>query len=209
MGLHKRINTIPPEIHSLIQHRLREFASFKDKPNEDWFSELCFCLLTANAKQKTGAAIQRDLGYHGFTNLLLPELVQEIKNHKHRFHNTKAERIILARNHKNIKAVIQGIVLGQGQSAAREWLVENVKGLGFKEASHFLRNTGHEDLAILDRHILRIMNEEGIIPSIPTLTKKNYLELEQKLQYLASSLSVSLSHLDLLLWYLQTGEVLK
>lgn len=209
MGLHQRINTIPPEIHSLIQHRLREFSSFKDKPNEDWFSELCFCLLTANAKQKTGAAIQRDLGYHGFTNLLLPELVQEIKNHKHRFHNTKAERIILARNHKNIKAVIQGIVLGQGQSAAREWLVENVKGLGFKEASHFLRNTGHEDLAILDRHILRIMNEEGLIQSIPTLTKKNYLELEQKLQYLASSLSVSLSHLDLLLWYLQTGEVLK
>src|SRR5438093_13545617 len=65
----------------------------------------------------------------------------------------------------------------------REWLVENVKGLGYKEASHFLRNIGlGEGFAILDRHILRNLHRLGVITEIPvSITKKRYMKNETNL----------------------------
>ena len=61
----------------------------------------------------------------------------------------------------------------------RAWLVREVKGLGWKEASHFLRNIGFRDLAILDRHILRNLRRHGVIRTIPaSLPEKRYLAIE-------------------------------
>lgn len=83
-------------------------------------------------------------------------------------------------------------------------------GLGYKEASHFLRNVGYEDLAILDRHVLRTMKDYEIINEVPkALTRRKYIELEGKLRNLAAQLNMSLSKLDLYIWYMKTGAVLK
>src|SRR5438034_9606199 len=81
----------------------------------------------------------------------------------------------------------------------REWLVENVKGLGYKEASHFLRNIGlGEGFAILDRHILRNLDRLGVITEIPvSITKKRYLEIEEKLRRFATEIGIPLADLDL------------
>jgi N-glycosylase/DNA lyase len=94
-------------------------------------------------------------------------------------------------------------------TTVRDWLVENVKGIGFKEASHFLRNTGSKDVAILDRHILSLMIEHKIIEKPKTLTPKSYLLIEKKFIKLANRLEITPAKLDLLMWYLKTGEVLK
>jgi len=93
----------------------------------------------------------------------------------------------------------------------REWLVKNIKGLGYKEASHFLRNIGFgENLAILDRHILKNLYRIGIIENIPSsLSKKIYLDIENRMRVFAKEINIPLEHLDFVLWYKETGEVFK
>ena len=89
-------------------------------------------------------------------------------------------------------------------------LLEKVDGIGYKEASHFLRNVGFDGAAILDRHILTLMREYKLIEHVPeTLTRRRYLEIEEKLRELAGKVDLSLAELDLYLWYMKTGEVLK
>jgi hypothetical protein len=53
-------------IGKIVRKRLGQFASFKNKPTEDWFSELCFCILTANSRGRTAFRIQQELGPKGF-----------------------------------------------------------------------------------------------------------------------------------------------
>ena len=92
----------------------------------------------------------------------------------------------------------------------REFLVQNVKGFGLKESSHYLRNIGYRDLAILDRHILKNLHKYNVINEIPSnLTPKTYLEIEDKFKEFSSKLNIPLDELDLLFWSMETGEVFK
>ena len=181
-----------------INSRLEEFKY------NTWFSELCFCLLTANSKAKTAISIQEELGSEGFLNSSFEDVRECILMNKHRFHNNKAKFILEARKFANIKELLSG----KTEFEARTFLVENIKGLGLKESSHFLRNVGFENLAILDRHILNLMLEHSLINNIK-LNKKNYLNYESKLKELANTLNMNMAELDLYLWYLKTGEILK
>jgi N-glycosylase/DNA lyase len=92
----------------------------------------------------------------------------------------------------------------------RLWLVNQVRGLGWKEASHFLRNVGHRDLAILDRHILRNLIRTGVLRRLPkTLTAKRYAAIEAKFRDFAGQVGIPMDELDLLFWSMETGTVLK
>jgi len=210
MKLKSQIESIPDDVKSLIEQRLQEFQSFQDKKSEDWFSELCFCLLTANSRAKTAISIQNELGFQGFAYHTKSKLVEAIKRNKHRFHNNKASYIIEARKNLDIKDKINKIINEKSELEAREFLVQNIKGLGYKESSHFLRNIGVESLAILDRHILNTLKEQSIIEDTPkTLNKKTYHDIESKFNKIAFLLDMTPAKLDLYLWYLKTGEVLK
>ena len=193
------------DINNVVIRRLSEFESFKNKSGDEWFSELCFCILTANAKQKTGATIQAQITADGFKTLSEETLANLIKVNKHRFHNTKAKYIVKAREFANVKDIIKEMTEVQ----ARDFLVENISGLGMKEASHFLRNTGGQSLAILDRHILSLLAEYNIIQKPKTLNVNAYKEIEKKFTEIASMLRMPPAKLDLFLWYIKTGEVLK
>jgi N-glycosylase/DNA lyase len=201
------------KVKSEIDKKLRIFTDFNKKNNKEWFGEMCFCILTANSKAKTAIAIQKELTASGFCTLCLDDIRDAIIRNKHRFHNNKARFIVEARKHINIKDVIKPIVGSKGNKSqldAREWLVKNIKGLGYKESSHFLRNVGYFNLAVLDRHILNLMKEDGLIHEKPkSLNKKKYLEIEQKFRQLASKLGMSCAELDLYMWYMKTGWVLK
>ena len=87
---------------------------------------------------------------------------------------------------------------------------KGVKGIGYKEASHFLRNIGFKGYAILDKHVLRSLHEYGVIdnPKPPTSGKK-YLEIEAKMKEFAKEIDIDFDDLDLLLWSNKTGEILK
>ena len=197
-------------IKETVDKRLSEFKAFENKEGEEWFSELCFCLLTANSRASSAIRIQNQMGANGFIHSPRENIVQVIKMNKHRFHNNKAKFIVNARKFANIKAIIQKIINEKGEQEAREFLVEHVKGLGYKESSHFMRNVGYTNLAILDRHILNLMVENGYIENKPkSLNKKTYLEIEEKFNEIARELGMSSAELDLYMWYMKTGVVLK
>jgi N-glycosylase/DNA lyase len=195
---------IGQDVRSKIDH----FASFKDKSDEEWFSELCFCLLTANSKASTACKIQADLGGKGFLKKSPEFICKTIQKHKHRFHNNKTKFIVEARKHHKIKETVQSQLTKPKK--LREWLVNNIKGYGYKEASHFLRNTGYLDFAILDRHILNLMLEHKVIRKKPTtLNKKKYTYIESRFKMLAKKVNMSCAELDYYMWYMKAGEVLK
>lgn len=188
----------------LIDKRLKEFKQLGRKGNDEWFCELCFCILTANSKAATALSIQDELGVKGF--LCLPEdsVCDCIKRNKHRFHNNKARYIIHARKYRKIKDILKK------QKDPRAWLVENIKGLGWKESSHFLRNVGYTDYAIIDRHVLNILKENNLIKKKPgSLQKSKYLEIESILLRICKKLNMTQAELDMYLWYMKTGQVLK
>ena len=111
-------------------------------------------------------------------------------------------------NPVSLKSILSEINDGH---QAREWLVGNVKGIGYKEGGHFLGNIGFDqDLAILDRHILKNLKKLGVIDSFPdSLTKRQYLATEVKMKELSHAIRIPMSHLDFVLWYKETGEILK
>ena len=194
------------DVGKTVTERMREFRALRKKGSSDWFSELCFCILTANSTAKLGIRIQRELGADGFLTLSREALTSALKKAGHRFYNTRAQFIVEARKFVNLKPITEF----EGTSQAREWLVKNVKGIGPKEASHFLRNVGYDDVAILDRHILSLMREHGLVDQVPrTLGLKKYLAIEGMLKGLAKRVGLSLGELDLYLWYTKTGAVLK
>lgn len=192
-------NLEKPEI---IKTRLQEFQELRKQDNNSWFSELCFCILTANSQAARAIAIQEALGPEKFLKLSQEELANTIKNFGHRFYNNKAKYIVEARKYKDIKNIIFNLTGKQ----AREWLAKNIKGIGYKEASHFLRNLGWHDIAIIDRHILKFMLNNNLINNIPkTITPKIYINFEKILE----DIDPKLDQLDLILWYHMTGKVLK
>ncbi len=90
-------------------------------------------------------------------------------------------------------------------------LVRNIKGFGYKEASHFLRNIGMgKDIAILDRHILKNLKRYGAIKKIPShMSTRQYLDIEDKARRFARKIRIPLDELDLLFWSRETGEIFK
>lgn len=189
----KQLRDLYSRKESEIKQRLEDFKKVK---GDDIFYELCFCILTpqSNAK-KCDKAVQL-LKNSNFKNKNINPV--EFLRTNTRFHNNKAKYLL------EMKKQYPDIELN------REYLVKNIKGLGLKEASHFLRNIGKTDLAILDRHILKNLKKHNAIKEIPkTLTKNKYLEIEQQFKDFAKKAKIPIDHLDLLFWSTETGEVFK
>jgi len=201
------LTLIRSSVAEQVEERIKKFKILYLKGNEEWFSELCFCILTANSSAKLGMSIQNTIGLEGFLRLPEDELTRLLRRLGHRFSERRANFIVRAREFSNIKDIVISFA---DEMQARDWLVENVMGFGYKEASHFLRNVGYDDVAILDRHVLRTICENRMIDEIPRgLTRRAYLEIESKLRDLGAQLGMPLSKLDLYIWYLKTGYVLK
>ena len=193
-----------------IKRRLKEFEKIGNGSDEEIFAELCFCLCTPQSKAKVCGDFLEKIKRNG---ILFNGTESEIKKFmKVRFRNNKSRYIVEARKlfKESGKIKIKNKLIGDPKEV-REWLVKNVKGLGMKEASHFLRNIGMgKNLAILDRHILKNLQKYGVINEIPkTLTKRNYLEIEQKMRQFSKRIGISMNELDLLFWSEETGEIFK
>ncbi|MDD4290253.1 MAG: N-glycosylase/DNA lyase [Patescibacteria group bacterium] len=191
------------EIKNKIDKRLKDFLDLNKKGNKEWFNELCFCLLTSNWKAKESIEIQNELSKSGFLNWGEERLRKYLKKSGHRFWPQRANRIILARKYKNIKDVLQK------EEDKRIWLLKNIKGFGMKESSHFLRNVGFFDYAILDRHIVNSLIDNKIIEFHKSLTPKKYIEIEKKMAKICEKLNMNQGELDMYVWYIKTGKILK
>ncbi|MGL4391828.1 MAG: N-glycosylase/DNA lyase [Fusobacteriaceae bacterium] len=198
-----------------LQDRLEFFRNvWANGTDEDIHAELCFCILTPQSKAKNAWKAITNLRNDGllFTGTE-PQLVEYLNIV--RFKNNKAKYLMILR--EQMKDASGKIITKQffekikSVEERRNWIVKNIKGMSYKEAGHFLRNVGFgNDVAILDRHILKNLVRLGVINEIPkTISPKLYLEIEEKLRKFCKEVNINMDEMDLLLWYLEAGEIFK
>jgi len=166
-----------------IYKRLSDFkALWQESNDKDIFTELCFCICTPQTKAVNADKAIRKLVKD---NVLFTGTSDDIAKYLQglvRFHNNKAKYIVEARAFftKDEKLKIKQNIDPDNIKNTRLFFLKNIKGLGLKEASHFLRNIGFgENLAILDRHILKNLCSLKIITEIPkNLDNKTYFLIE-------------------------------
>lgn len=212
------------KIIDILDRKISLFkANFELNGDLDLFFELVYCLLTAQTKFVSAAKVVEELKYDekfdtrfykssdsDFFNYLMPILRKNVI----RFHNNKANNIVYARKSflKNDQLILRDKLIElDGNFERRKWLIDNVLGFSYKESSHFLRNIGFgNNLAILDRHVLRTMHWLGVSHEIPeTITSKVYLEYEKKLTDFSSFVGIPMERLDFLLFILSKRHIEK
>jgi len=196
------------EIKKIVDLKNLEFEKVGSSGANSVFNELCFCLMTANFSAHGGIKIQNSIG-NGFSILSEEELAKKLGELGHRFPNVRAKYVVNARDSKEklieiLKEIGDDLIL-------RDWVVKNIKGLGMKEASHFLRNIGYKNLAIIDFHIIDLLVKNNLIEPVKrgSISPKKYLEIENVLRKISRKTGLHLGELDLYLWYLETGKILK
>jgi N-glycosylase/DNA lyase len=179
----KEILNLYKKIKPEILNRISEFRNiWENADNNALFTELVFCLFTpqSSARQCWKAVnilLEKDLLFSGGWEEISDEInIVRFRNNKAKYLTEARDKFICSE-----KGLRECLDADSDQFEKRGWLVRNVKGLGYKEASHFMRNIGIGDtLAILDRHILKNMKLLGIIENIPeSITEKVYLSLEK------------------------------
>jgi N-glycosylase/DNA lyase len=191
-----------------IEQRLQEFRAV---PVEEYLWELIYCLLTPGSRARHAEAVVSELRRDGFLERRFdPTPYLRDPAHYIRFHNRKGSRLLdVAERGAEIAEILVDSRIDS--RSKRERLVAAVPGLGWKEGSHLLRNIGHLDLAIIDRHILKHMLRTGAISAIPESIggRRVYLELEERFIELAERIGLAPQELDLLFWSFEEGSVRK
>ena len=197
-----------------IRRRLSEFRTIAESgTDEQLWEEMVFCFFTGGCSARMGLssveAVRHLLGQGS-----LEEIASALKG-VHRYPNARSRYIIHTRNflldfcELKLSPVLRGFSDAQ---ARRDWLVreKGIKGLGYKESSHFLRNIGYCGYAILDKHVLRSLFELGFIEDPkPPNTRSKYLRVEESFGKLADATQIDFDELDLVLWSMKTGVILK
>jgi N-glycosylase/DNA lyase len=190
-----------------IKSKLKEFS---DVPTDEYFYELVYCLFTPQSSAENCFKAVNKIRAKKYLQKSFP--LKNILHNKDgyiRFHNNKEKYVRNAKRDYN--TIIEKLSTIKDSFELREWLVKNIKGLSYKESTHFLRNIGKNgNLAILDRHILKNLTRVRAINEIPkTLSREKYLEIENKFQTFADHIKININELDLLFWSFGTGIILK
>lgn len=198
-----------------IRARMAEFAAIvREADDARLFEELAYCIFTAGASARMGLnSIERVRKHllkssHGKLEALLVGA--------HRYPRARSGYIVHTRQYLKgecgLRLRDRLLSFGEDAEARRDFFARNpgIKGIGYKEASHYLRNIGYCGYAILDKHILRTLHECGVIDSpLPPGTKKKYVAVEERMRKFAADIRINFDELDLLLWSNKTGEILK
>ncbi len=190
------------EFYKNRKNEIRKFIKNCDVKNDEYlFGELCFCILTPQSRAKNCREVIDKLKKD---EKLFTVNLKELRNYLKgvRFPNVKAQRIIEARE----KFPELKEILNSDPKKLRDWLIKNIKGLGLKESSHFMRNIGFKGLPIIDAHIQNFLRKIGYWNKTGNLTKKKYVELENKFLELAKELKIPPEELDIAIWLYQSGE---
>lgn len=209
----KEIDEIYARVKKDIEKAINSYANTINYSEEDYFAEIAFCILTPQSKAKNAWLAIEKLKENGLLYNGNEEDIVEYLNVV-RFKNNKARYLVLLRNlmTKDGKLCSKEILKNLGDVyEKRNWILENIKGMGLKEAAHVLRNLGYgRYLAILDRHVLKNLKELNVIEEVPkSLTKKKYFEIEKLMIEYSKKVNIPMDALDLVFWYQQAGEVFK
>jgi len=189
-----------------IQQRLNDFSNVSE---DKYFYELCFCICTPQSKAASAMIVQNELESLDFYNNEVDTTpILRRKENYIRFHNQKSNRLQLIKQQWNeIEAVLQYDIPDREK---REWLNNNVNGIGRKESAHYLRNIGFKNIAILDRHILKHLVTCGVFDEVPNIaTKKRYDLVADEFFNFSKEVGIPMDELDLLFWAEEAGEIIK
>ncbi|CAN5673546.1 N-glycosylase/DNA lyase [soil metagenome] len=197
-----------------IRSRLAEFNDvWNGGTDDDIWAEMVFCFFTGGCSAKMGLR-SLEAVRHLLASGTQPELAKALTG-VHRYPNARARYVVASRDHLRADCGFQlkeRLATFDCHFERRDWLAreKGIKGLGYKEASHFLRNVGFRGYAILDKHVLNCLAELGIISEPkPPSSRKRYLETEDRLRELSLATAIDFDEMDLVLWSMKTGEVLK
>lgn len=196
-----------------IEKRLNEFRkTWNYGSDDDLFLNMVFCMCTPQTKAHAGWDAANELKRTGaLVNGSQGEIEEILKSNGVRFHKNKTKYIIENREnfYPKTKSVLEPFLDKNDIVSARNSLKNKVKGWGYKEASHFLRNIGFgSDVAILDRHIMRTLKSHNIIDEEVDLNKE-YIDVENKMKLFSRRLGIPLDALDLVIWYDVNGEIFR
>lgn len=190
------------ETYEKYQPLIKGFlAQANDRSDEHIATELMFCLQTAQSSAKAARATIDRLKGCGLLFTANPHQIHKCMEGV-RFSEKKADYLHKARE----KLPIIKQQLGLPKEELREWLVENIDGMGPKLASHFLRNIGIFGLAILDVHVQNFLAGNKLLKGeVGKLDKKQYIENEKTYLQLAKQLNILPEELDIAIWMMGNG----
>lgn len=197
-----------------IRKRLGEFSAiWKKGDDKELWLEMVYCFFTGGCSAKMGLkAVEaiRPIIDHGTREEITIALLGV-----HRYPNARAGYVVHSRDflQQTIEFRLkEKLTAFECDLERRDWLVKEkgIKGLGYKEASHYLRNIGLFGYAILDKHVLSCMAELGVIDDPkPPGNRTRYLKAEAALKDFSAEHKIDFDELDLVLWSIKTGEILK
>ncbi|WP_370464341.1 N-glycosylase/DNA lyase [Leptotrichia sp. oral taxon 223] len=210
---HDEILKIHKEIKKGIEKAIKGYKKAWEGTEKEVFAEMAFCILTPQSKAKNAWQAISNLVENGLLYEGEPEEIVDFLNIV-RFKNNKSRYLVELRElmTKDGKLQPKKILSEIGDTfEKRKWILKNIKGMGLKEANHVLRNLGFgENIAILDRHVLRNLKALNVIDEIPkTVTEKKYYEIEEKIREYSEFSKIKMDELDLVLWYKEAGEIFK
>ena len=197
-----------------IRGRLAEFENIlKHGGDAEIWEEMVFCFFTGGCSARMGLRSIEAVRPHLADGTW--ESIRHALTGVHRYPNARSRYVVESR--KFLEKAVRFRIKAKLESFGcplerRDWLVreKGIKGLGYKEASHFLRNIGYKGYAILDKHVLRCLAELKIIDDPkPPNTRAKYLSVENRLKTLTEAIGIDFDEMDLVLWSMKTGEILK
>lgn len=198
----------------IIRQRLKEFHNvWRTGDDHLLWKELVFCIFTAGASARTGLRSIEAVS-HLLNEGTREELLAALTG-VHRYPRARSGYIEVTRKYlrSELKVGLRDKLRRfRSPLARRDWLARErqIKGIGYKESSHFLRNIGYRGYAILDKHILYCLQQLGVIESAqPPVTRTRYIEIEDRMKRFADKIEIDFDELDLVLWSMRAGEILK
>lgn len=196
-----------------IISRLSEFKKNRNISDKRFLDEMAFCVFAANSSAKMGlkaAELLKDVLENGTLEDYKKAVCRKV-----RFYDKRAE--YMHHNREKMKAIgievkkeITEVLNVMDHNNRRLFIKENFKGLGMKEASHLLRNLGHEGYCIIDKHVLNTLKELGVTEkNTPPKNPQEYLIIEKKIKEFAKKHKINVDELDLAIWSYKTGEIIK
>lgn len=186
------------------------------------WTELCLCILSSRTQfdaavdaigrlNRVGLMVRLRkepelVSYLDVASILRPAKRQQPKVPGIPFWRTRARQLVKAARlfygggNEGLRKFLSRF---RDSETARSQLVENVPGLGMKQASHFLQNVNFSrDLAVIDTHLVRFLREELMVIDMEPdgLTPGAYVRLEWLIQRIATANGLDMRLLDRTIW---------
>ena len=201
--------------------RTQKNNKLSDKPHteNELRKELFSCIISSQIKFETAQLIMENISYTGILEDKSWKIASEeyfynsalrtLKNLQcdlpnavsHRFPQSTSYRMSKARNFLLQKPLTEMLSMFSDTKILRRFLIENISGIGPKQASMFIRNSCIcDDIAVLDTHTIKFINLSGIHNCSTITSLKQYEHVEKSFCRYAADFGVTAGILDLAVW---------